>query len=101
MYFSLIRKCSEYSYGDILLGIYDSIENANNAKIKYINMLKNYDKFSKQAYHKVNLEDDVQIEQINVKIINNLEFIYYLVEAAKVLVKYHINLFIFLIHMIK
>ncbi|MDJ1479849.1 hypothetical protein QNI16_05085 [Cytophagaceae bacterium YF14B1] len=63
--FLLKRHISPYTGTDLLLGIFQEIEKAIQARVAYINECKSTDKWAEQAYHEVNLEEDVTIEDIS------------------------------------
>lgn len=66
--FLIIRKISAYTNADIIIGIFSTLENANNAKEKYITQCKISDKWAEQSYKNVDLQTDILIEDINQKI---------------------------------
>jgi len=68
----LIRKCSSYSFSDLVIGIFGSQERASEAKKKYIKIARKSDPFSEQAYWEVDLNKDVEIVNIKVDVVNSL-----------------------------
>lgn len=66
--FLLKRTISFYSGEDLFLGIYDTSELANTQKDKYIEICKTYDKWAEQAYHDVNLVEDLKIIEVEEKL---------------------------------
>ncbi|MDJ1467653.1 hypothetical protein [Xanthocytophaga flava] len=71
--FLLKRHISPYTGTDLLLGIFQEIEKAIQARIAYINKCKSADKWAEQAYHEVNLEEDVTIEDISVLVKTDIQ----------------------------
>ena len=59
--FILLRKISPYTNEDIILGIFEDENLAQNARKSYINHCLILDKWASQAYVTVNLEKDVII----------------------------------------
>ncbi|XWV26264.1 hypothetical protein QJ857_gp0811 [Tupanvirus soda lake] len=82
-YYLLVRRCSAYSYDDIIIGIYNDIKIANKAKEKYIDFSSKCDPFKNQAYHNVNLEEDVEIVEIELDLTNDHTFCYVLIDRAE------------------
>lgn len=78
----IIRRCSAYSFPDIIIGIFDDSNLAAKAKQHYIEQTEQNDMYAVQAYHTVNLETDVEIIPINVDISLNYDYIYFLVKMA-------------------
>lgn len=75
----LLRQCSAYSFNDIILGLYKSEKKAINAKKQYISEVSAHDDYANQAYHTVDLETDVVIEQVNVHLTGEKQ-VYILIE---------------------
>ncbi|XWV25012.1 hypothetical protein QJ856_gp0766 [Tupanvirus deep ocean] len=82
-FYLLKRMCSAYSFDDIIIGIYDNENLAKKAKVKYIDFTSKCDPFKNQAYHDVNLEEDIEIQEIKVDLTNDHDFCYILIERAE------------------
>jgi len=63
--FLLIRKISEYTHHDIILGIFNTKEKADLAKSFYIKRCNYYDKWREQAYREVNLDIDILVQDVS------------------------------------
>eukprot|EP01084_Bolivina_argentea_P002602 4811_1 len=59
----IIRHCSTYSNEDLLLGIFNSHNNAKKGKQEYIQITSKNDPYSDQVYMKVDLQNDVEIKK--------------------------------------
>ena len=63
----VIRRNSAYSYRDIIIGIYSDDDKAFDASDMYIDIVgRCHDKYAIQAYHDVNLEEDIEIIEIKI-----------------------------------
>lgn len=62
--FILIRTISAYVFTDIILGIFKTLDDAEQAKTSYILHRKNNDPWQDQPYRETILEDDVNIIQV-------------------------------------
>jgi hypothetical protein len=60
----LLRKISPYTFPDIVLGCFTSIERANDVRSEYLALYKSgtkIDPWKEQGFKNVNLDEDVQI----------------------------------------
>ncbi len=60
----LKRKISPYTGRDLILGVFSSLDNLNEAKRRYVESCREYDEYSEQAYHVTNLDDDLEVIDI-------------------------------------
>eukprot|EP01084_Bolivina_argentea_P266395 451826_1 len=77
----LMRQCSSYVMEDILLGIFNTYNDAQKAKQEYIKITSENDPYPNQGYTKVNLESDVVIKKHNDEC-----FDFYLMNGMKIYV---------------
>ena len=60
----LIRTISDYVFSDIILGVFTTLKNAEQAKVFYIQQRKNNDPWYDQPYRETILENDVNIIEL-------------------------------------
>jgi hypothetical protein len=57
----LMRTISAYTFIDIILGIFTTLEDAEKAKTQYMTYRKDHDPWRNQAYRESSLDDDLHI----------------------------------------
>lgn len=57
----LMRTISAYTFIDIILGIFTTLEDAEKAKTQYMTYRKDHDPWRHQAYRESSLDDDLHI----------------------------------------
>lgn len=71
----LERIVSEYTYNNVVIGVFRDLEVAKKNRLLYIEECKIEDRWGQQAYRKVNLTEDVTIKEVPKKVLNgNTDF---------------------------
>ncbi|MDY8134453.1 hypothetical protein [Aquimarina sp. 2201CG5-10] len=63
--FLLKRKISPYTHHDIIIGLFDSFEDASKNQDLYIKKCNREDKWEEQGYQEVDLKKDVIIDDVS------------------------------------